>query len=428
MPMKQHKQFLIAVLSILVLPGTAQNHIRINASFYSPALDMVKPITVFLPADYYVNTHQHYATIYYLHGGFGDHQTGVTDALWYYNQNALDTTITSPPAIFVCPNGACEPFKGSMWMNSELYGRYEDYFVHDVLGFIESNFRAIPHKNFRNLVGWSMGGWGTARFCTRHPDKFRAGVPCNCFFAAPDTTLSTWRQLCFDENGSYNLDYNAGSNTKLFFLIGGGLSPNLAATPYPIDLPFDTLGNWVDTTVAKWRSQMPVNKVRDLPGADEVSWFLICGTQDYMVTYPTYQIFMDSLDHYGIQYSSNYFNGGHVWHPESWIMAIHWLDSIINLSFKSLGSAQFEGTEGDLQAFPNPAGDFLQIRWTSDNTGLLELGLFDVAGRKLALVYDGQLPAGVHDFRWERGCLPAGVYVLNAKTPAKQYRIKIILR
>ncbi len=61
MPMKQHKQFLIAVLSILVLSGTAQNHIRINASFYSPALDMVKPITVFLPADYYVNTHQQYA-------------------------------------------------------------------------------------------------------------------------------------------------------------------------------------------------------------------------------------------------------------------------------------------------------------------------------------------------------------------------------
>jgi len=426
--MKQLKQILLTAGLGLVLSAAAQNHIRINASFYSPVLDMVKPITVFLPADYYINTHQHYATIYYLHGGGGNHQSGVTDALWYYNQHALDTTITSPPAIFICPNGACEPFMGSMWMNSELYGRYEDYFVNDVIAFVESNFRAVPHKNFRNLVGWSMGGWGTARFCTNHPDKFRAGVPCIGFFAAPDTTLNTWRQLCFDENGSFNLHYDAGANTRLLFTMTGGLSPNLSATPYPVDLPFDTLGNWIDSVVAKWRSQTPTHKVRFLPDENELSWFLICGTQDYMVTYPTYQIFMDSLDHYGIQYRSNYFDGGHVWHPESWIMAIHWLDSIINLSFKSLGISHFEGEESVMQAFPNPADHFLQIRFRMETSGQIDISLTDMAGCRVASVFSGHLPDGWHEFRWERVRLPAGIYVLNAKTLKQQYPIRIILR
>ena len=46
--------------------------IKIDASFYSEMLDEVKYIDIYLPADYYVNPEQHYATIYYLHGASGD--------------------------------------------------------------------------------------------------------------------------------------------------------------------------------------------------------------------------------------------------------------------------------------------------------------------------------------------------------------------
>ena len=156
---------------------------------------------------------------------------GNTDALWYYNLHYGDTTISSPPAIFVCPDGSSEPYLGSCWMNSELYGSYEDYFIQDVIGFIESNFRAYPHKNFRSLVGWSMGGYGAARFSVKYPDLFRACVPCIGFPAMPDTLLNAWKELYYIDNGSYVPTINNATNTQLLLTMCGGLLPNMANPP-----------------------------------------------------------------------------------------------------------------------------------------------------------------------------------------------------
>ncbi len=47
---------LISLLCGFVLNTNAQNFIKIDASFYSKALDEVKNIDILLPADYYVNT------------------------------------------------------------------------------------------------------------------------------------------------------------------------------------------------------------------------------------------------------------------------------------------------------------------------------------------------------------------------------------
>jgi hypothetical protein len=145
---------LVGLLCGFVLTINAQNYIKIDASFNSEVLDEVKNIDIFLPADYYLNPEQQYATIYYLHGGGGNQNEGNNRAHLYYNQHAQDTTIESQPAIFVCPDASCEPYIGSMYVNSELYGNYEDYMIQDVIGFVESNFRAMPDKNFRMITGF----------------------------------------------------------------------------------------------------------------------------------------------------------------------------------------------------------------------------------------------------------------------------------
>ena len=63
---------MVAIFFVASNVSQAQLHIRIQASFYSDALDDVKNVDVYLPVDYYVNTEQDYACIYYLHGGGGD--------------------------------------------------------------------------------------------------------------------------------------------------------------------------------------------------------------------------------------------------------------------------------------------------------------------------------------------------------------------
>jgi len=215
------KKFVIISVSLLcgfVFNLNAQLYIKIDASFYSPALDTTKKVDIYLPNDYYEHPEQHYATIYYLHGGNGNQNSGHTEAMLYYNFHSGDTAITSPPAIFVCPDGSCEPYGGSFWVNSELYDNYEDFVIQDVISFIESNFRALPDKNFRMITGASMGGFGSAWLSVNYSDKFRACFPyIAAFISFPDTTLNTWRTLCYEENGSYNLNPNVGGNTQLFF-------------------------------------------------------------------------------------------------------------------------------------------------------------------------------------------------------------------
>jgi len=47
-----------------------------------------------------------------------------------------------------------------------------DYIIQDVINYIDSNYRTIPDKQHRALMGGSMGGFGTLYLCLHHPEKF----------------------------------------------------------------------------------------------------------------------------------------------------------------------------------------------------------------------------------------------------------------
>lgn len=417
---------LAGLLCGIVFSINAQNSIRIDASFYSEVLDEVKNIDIYLPADYYVHPEQFYATIYCLHGAGGNQNSGNTDAQWYYNLHAQDSTISSPPAIFVCPDGSCEPYAGSCWMNSGLYGPYGDYFMQDVIGFVESNFRAYPFKNFRLLTGSSMGGYGSARFGVNYPDMFRACVPSIGFLSMPDTLMNAWKDLYYAENGSYVPAVNNGTNTQLWLTMAGGLSPNAANPPCYVDFPFDTLGNWVDTVLSRWYENDLSRKVKDLPDEHELSWFMICGTQDYMVTHPTYQVFTDSLDFYGIGYDYSYFEGGHEFHPESWMAAIHWMDSIIELSFQTTGVPIHGAAFANVTVYPNPAVDKVSISYQSKEAGTALISIFNNTGQLMEMLGRDHLQAGEYRLVRNISGYKPGVYFFRVQIGNEMVTKKIV--
>ncbi|MCB2220987.1 MAG: T9SS type A sorting domain-containing protein [Bacteroidetes bacterium] len=421
------------IISVSLLCGfvfniNAQNSIRIDASFYSQVLDEVRKVNVFLPGDYYVNPEQEYATIYYLHGGGGNQTTGSYEANWYYNLHAQDTTVSSPPAIFVCPDGSCEPYLGSCWMNSELYGSYEDYFIQDVIGFIESNFRAYPDKNFRLLTGMSMGGYGSARFSVKYPDMFRACVPSVGFLSVPDTLMNAWKDLYYNENGSYVPTVNNGTNTQLLLTMCGGLSPNLANPPCYVDFPFDTSGNMVDTVLNRWYQNDLSRKVKDLPDEHELSWFMIGGTEDYMVTHPTYQVFTDSLDHYGIDWDCSYFEGGHVFHPESWMMAIHWMDSIINMEYSTLGVGDHlvQSSMFEVRSYPNPVSEICTLEFELKSPEFVSITVFNSAGKKILQSKTKQYHSGEQQIQINMTGKNEGIYFCRIQAGNEIITKKII--
>jgi S-formylglutathione hydrolase FrmB len=411
--MKTLIKILMAVLTFgILLPSvTAQPYMRLDASFYSQALDEVRMVDIYLPADYYVNPEQQYAAIYCLHGATGNQNTHATEAMLYYNNHSLDTTIRSPAALYICPDGSSEPYLGSCYINSELYGNHEDYIIQDLIPFIESNFRVVPNKNFRFITGQSMGGFGSTRLSVKYPDIFRACMPNVGFLSISDVFLETWRSLCYEENdSSYKLHYNAGINTQLFFTMCGALSPDTTIEPYHVEFIFDTLGNWVDSVLDRWYEEDCSRKVKFLPDENELSWFLMCGLHDYMQTLSTYEIFTDSLDAYGIGYETYYFNGGHEWNGLAYTRGLHWMDSLINLSYQTMGIEIVAQSGGKLDIYPNPVATVSNIVYELDQPARVELTVLNQLGQSVINLSLGNQAAGKHLESIDVSGLPEGVY------------------
>ena len=420
----------ITFLTTMILCGflfslNAQQFIKIDASFYSEALDEVKMIDIFLPGDYYQHPDLQYATIYYLHGAGENQNSGYEQALWYYNLHSNNTTITSPPAIFVCPDGSCPPYGGSDYVNSELYGNYEDFIMQDVIGFIENNFRAYPDKNFRMITGQSMGGFGSSRLAASYPEKFRASFPYIGFPSIPDTMLNTWKDLYYEEHGNY-IPVISGGNTQLLLTMCGGLSPNLNNPPTYVDFPFDTLGNWVDTVLDKWYNYDVSRLVKNLPDENELVWFLGCGTTDYMCTYPTYLQFMDSLDYYNIAYDYHFFEGGHIFDAETWMHGMLWMDSIINLEFEAVGIDENLMKPMDMVVYPNPVVSTATLsgQFTSGET--LNISIYNTSGSCLKSWELANQQTDQQEFTLDLSNLRPGIYFLRLQAGIEVVTNKVV--
>ena len=410
--MKKHALLTVSVILGLIITSHAQQCIRIDTSFFSSVLNEEKMVDVYIPADYYQNPDQQYAVIYYLHGSGGDQNSGSMCAYYYYQQHYIDSaTITSPPAIFVCLDGSCLPYLGSFYANSVLYGDYEDYIMQDAISFINSNYRVINEKDFRFITGASMGGSGAGWLAVNHPESFRASFPYIGFLATTDIWFFTWRDLCYQENGSYKLNYNAGIYTKLFFTGCGAFSPNMNIPPYYIEIPFDTLGNWVDTVLAKWDEFDCSRKVKDLPDENELAWFLGCGTQDNMCTYPSYQVFMDSMDAHGLSYDTCFFAGGHVLDPPTWKAGMHWMDSIINLSFLSVGQNLAPSESNVINIYPNPTSGCTTIEYSLQKMEPVSVTVYNQTGQAVYGLDAGTQQSGKHRIKLNMVTLPSGIYL-----------------
>ncbi len=119
-----------------------------------------------LPADY-ATSGKRYPVLYFLHGLFGnDHRWIDRGGKEIFDRLTTDGTIG--PFIAVLPNGG-ETF----YINSEDgKDRYEDFFVQEMVPFIDHHYRTIATKDARGISGLSMGGYGALHLAMRHPDLF----------------------------------------------------------------------------------------------------------------------------------------------------------------------------------------------------------------------------------------------------------------
>lgn len=165
-------------------------------------------------------------------------------------------------------------YGNSFYINSALNNvRYEDYFIEELVPYIDANYNTIADRNFRAITGHSMGGYAALLLGMRHPETFAA-------FAAESPT-APWMYTdpeTWENPPAYNaftlnsimlpglLDPSNPSGTAspcnngyssspcayndFVFALAGALSPNPAGgTPftdlYQVNLPIQVDANGV---------------------------------------------------------------------------------------------------------------------------------------------------------------------------------------
>ena len=125
------------------------------------------PYCVILPPSYDSQPPQRYPVLYFLHGLGGSSQSFVdsggfnaVEDLWQQKQ-VKEFLIVTPDA------------GRSFYVNSrDGHVRYEDFFIHEFIPYIESHYRIRAGRRDRGISGVSMGGYGALRFAFRYPDMF----------------------------------------------------------------------------------------------------------------------------------------------------------------------------------------------------------------------------------------------------------------
>lgn len=191
---------------------------------------------IYLPPSY-SNTDKKYSVVYQLHGiggGLGINQENLVPELY---SSAADSNIIDE-VIIVFPDG----YGNSMWANSATTNKpAETNVIHEIVPYVDEQFRTIPDRSHRIMQGFSMGGYGAALYATKYPEFFS-----QCIIY--DGALHNWETLTtkradiaseifandpsiFDE---YSPWFQATKNAEIlkdsvcFQIIKGALSYNLA--------------------------------------------------------------------------------------------------------------------------------------------------------------------------------------------------------
>lgn len=134
-----------------------------------------REIPVYLPPSYGTKRGRRYPVLYYLPGFTGTGRGAVNYNPWKETLvERFDRLIAegkAHEAVLVIGDGFTA-YGGSQYLNSSATGRYEDFIVREMVGYIEDKFAVLRAPEGRALFGGSSGGYGALMLGMRHPDVF----------------------------------------------------------------------------------------------------------------------------------------------------------------------------------------------------------------------------------------------------------------
>ncbi|NOX85126.1 MAG: esterase family protein, partial [Chlorobi bacterium] len=306
----------------------------VHTSLYSAALDSTINVDIYLPPGYSTNPDTYYPFVIYMHGWAEDQGAVLNIA---NNAEQLINAGTIDPIVMVCADNSPAPFDGSMYMNSPVWGNFEDFMMDDLIPWVEGNYRVMPFRKYHGIIGESMGGYGALRYGIEQKTKFVA-VAGHASPLGLDVIIDTLRQGVESENTGppyfYSYNNSTGHFTKVIFLGAGAFSPNLNTPqtyidPRVVEYPFDDSCKLIDTVFSKWMVQELSVRVKTLTTQDSVGLLFGIGTNDEMRFYKGNLAFKDTLDKIGIPYKYYEHSGGHAMPEAFQDLSLEFLDSLM---------------------------------------------------------------------------------------------------
>ena len=219
-----------------------------------------REVSVYLPPGYKTHRKQRYPVLYLLHGymDYPDDWFGAKH-MFVNATEAIDKALESGAAremIVVMPN-AYTVYMGSMYSNSVTTGDWESFIVHDLVSYIDAQYRTIPDRASRGLAGHSMGGYGTMRLGMKFPQVFSSlyamSACCLAPMANPQSAMMAKVEAIHSAADLAHADFG----TRAMIASAAAWSPDPKKPPLYFDLP------WADGKIqpsieAKWDANAPI--------------------------------------------------------------------------------------------------------------------------------------------------------------------------
>jgi Putative esterase len=132
-----------------------------------------RKLAIYLPPGYGESTAR-YPVIYFLPSPFDGNYRNLFDGR--AAQALFDRAVASAEiGKFILVSVDMTTPVGYSWaVNSPATGNWEDFFIGELVPYMDANFRTLANRDSRGISGIFMGGHGAIRLAMKHPDIFGA--------------------------------------------------------------------------------------------------------------------------------------------------------------------------------------------------------------------------------------------------------------
>jgi S-formylglutathione hydrolase FrmB len=160
----------------------------LTGQLVSPALHgQHRSYRIYLPPGYGqpANASRLYPVLYLIHGSPGDSTSWLRGARADFAANEGIAAGTVRPLILVMPD-----LSGDLWRDTECVNKWDgsdnemEYFVRDVVPYIDAHYRTIPDRFHRAIGGLSSGGYCAFNIGLHYPSLFNTIFGISAYFHA----------------------------------------------------------------------------------------------------------------------------------------------------------------------------------------------------------------------------------------------------